>query len=381
MSSELRFNDHKFRIMLVGDPHEKPFYTAPEDRAKYEDYLQLQYAATRALKPDLVVLMGDNAGGASPEELREVLLRITEPYRAEGVPFAFILGNHDLEWDPEFTDREAHYDVYRTVPGCLLPGKEAVSDYGDYHLTVKATDGEADALNLWFVYSGNRAEPRYNSTYDFVKPEQIGWYKEQERALREKNGRQVPAVLFQHIPVPEEFRLLKKRSLFSLLADGVEGQDLRRGSYYSADRAAGTEGYVGEAPCAPDYNSGQFDAWKETGDVFAAFFGHDHMNDFVGMTDGIILGQCKTASFRVYGDGLMQGVRVLDLDDRCPRCLDTKMVRYRELVGKECRSVKGRNKAIPDRWNVKIDVALKALPFVGAAALPLTVLRLLRRKR
>lgn len=380
MQSQLRFQDHRFRIMLVGDPHEKPFYDTPDDRNRFGDYLRLQYAAVRELKPDLAVLMGDNAGGSSPEELRGVLMRMTEPYRIYGVPFAFILGNHDLEWDPEFTGLQEHYDVYRTVPGCLLPGEEQVSAYGDYHLTVKRTDGDDDALNLWFVYSGNRAEPRYNSTYDFVKTEQIEWYKGSERALREKNGGQVPAILFQHIPVPEEFDLLRKRSVLSMLADGVQGQDLRKGSYFSADRTAGTEGYVGEAPCAPDYNNGQFEAWKETGDVFAAFFGHDHMNDFVGMTDGIILGQCKTAGFRVYGDGLMQGVRVLDLDDRSPRCLDTKMVRYRELVGTDCLSIKGRNKAIPDRWNVKIDVALKALPFAAAASLPFLVRKMIGRK-
>ena len=379
MQSVLRFHNHRFRIMLVGDPHEKPYYDTPEERACYEDYLRLQYTAVRELKPDLIVLMGDNACGRTAEELREVLIRMTEPYRAADVPFAFVLGNHDLEWEDGVTDLREHYSVYRTVPGCLLPAEEQVSAYGDYNLTVKETDGNRDALNLWFVYSGNRAEKRYNSTYDFVKTEQLAWYINRERSLREENGAQTPAILFQHIPVPEEFRLLKKRSVFSLLLDGVEGQDLRKGAYYSADRAAGTTGYVGEAPCAPDYNNGQFAAWKEVGDVFAAFFGHDHMNDFVGMTDGVILGQCKTASFRVYGDGMMQGVRVLELDDRSPRCLNTRMVRYRELVGGDCLSIHGRNKTVPDRWNVKIDAALKALPFVGAALPP--VLLLLRHKR
>ena len=377
---QLQFHDHRFRIMLVGDPHEKPDIEKPEDKDKLADYLRLQETAVKALSPDLAVLMGDNAGGSSPEELREVMMRMTEPYRAAGVPFAFILGNHDLEWDPEFTDLQEHYDVYRTIPGCLLPEKDKVNDYGDYYLTVRHTDGGSDALNLWFIYSGNRAEPQYNSTYDFVKTEQIEWYKSTERALREKNGGQVPAILFQHIPVPEEFNLLKKRSVLSMLADGVQGQDLRKGTFFSADRKAGTVGYVGEAPCAPDYNNGQFEAWKETGDVFAAFFGHDHMNDFIGMTDGIILGQCKTAGFRVYGDGLMQGVRVLDLDDRRPRCLETRMARYRELVGSDCRSIKGRNKAIPDRWNVKIDAALKARPFAGAAAATLLAYRMFKRK-
>ena len=164
-----------------------------------------------------------------------------------------------------------------------------------------------------------RLEPKYNSRYAFVRTEQLDWYREKEKEIREKNGGTVPAILFQHIPVPEEYRLLRRRSLLSMLYDGVEGQDNRKGAYYTLDKASRAEGYLGESPCAPDYNNGQFAAWKETGDIFAAFFGHDHMNDFVGMTDGIILGQCKTAGFHVYGDGLMQGVRVLDLDDRCPR--------------------------------------------------------------
>ena len=366
--------------MTVGDPHEKPRWDAPEDNAKYQDYLTLQYAAVKALHPDLVVLMGDNASGRTPEELREVLLRITEPYRLSGVPFAFILGNHDLEWEGGEKDLQEFYDVYRTIPGCLLPEKAQVSAYGDYNLTVKQTDGDKDALNLWLIYSGNRAEPKYNSRYDFVKTEQLDWYKNRAASLRAENGETVPAILFQHIPVPEEYRLLKRRSVFSMLYDGVEGQDNRKGAYYTLDKSQGTEGYLGESPCAPDYNNGQFAAWKETGDVFAAFFGHDHMNDFVGMVDGIILGQCKTAGFRVYGDGLMQGVRLLELDDRSPRCLETRMVRYRELVGTDCRSIKGRNKVVPDRWNVKIDVALKALPVI-AAALPPALLLLWKRKK
>ena len=360
---QLRFHDHRFRIMLVGDPHEKPDYTSQEDAAKYQDYLELQYSAVRALRPDLVVLMGDNACGKTPEELKDVLLRITEPYRVNDVPFAFVLGNHDLEWEDGVSDLMEHYNVYRSVPGCVLPAKEQINAFGDFHLTIKHTDGGFDALNLWFVYSGNRAQPQYHSRYDFVKKEQIEWYKDTERALREQNGKTVPAILFQHIPVPEEYKLLKRRSPLSMLYNGVQGQDNRKGTFYTLDKTQYTDGYLGESPCAPDYNNGQFAAWKETGDIFAAFFGHDHMNDFVGMVDGIILGQCKTAGFRVYGDGLRQGVRVLDLDDRSPYDLHTRMVRFRELIGTDCRSVKGRNKTVPDRWNVKIDVALKAVPF------------------
>ena len=376
---ELQFKDHKFRIMAVGDPHEKFADTTEKDAAKIEDYMRLQYTAIEELKPDLVVLMGDNASGGSPDELRGVLTRITGPYALRNIPFAFILGNHDLE--SGVSDMDTQYDIYRSLPGCMLPGKDEVNDFGDYNLTVKNTDGTKDALNLWFMYSGNRAEPKYNSTYDFVKTEQINWYENKAAELKEKNGGIVPAVLFQHIPVPEEFALLKKRSIFSLLADGTEGQNNRRGSYYTLDRKAGTTGYMGEAPCSPDYNNGQFASWKKTGDVFAAFFGHDHMNDFVGMTDGIVLGQCKTASFRVYGDGMMQGVRVIDLNDRVPDNFETRMAYYRELVGPTCRSLSGRERDMRDRTSVKLETAGKVLPVFAALSAPLILKKLIKRKK
>ena len=48
-----------------------------------------------------------------------------------------------------------------------------------------------------------------------------------------------------------------------MLYDGVEGQDNRKGAYYTLDKASRAEGYLGESPCAPDYNNGQFAAWKD----------------------------------------------------------------------------------------------------------------------
>ena len=36
----------------------------------------------------------------------------------------------------------------------------------------------------------------------------------------------------------------------------------------------------------------------ENSDITSAFFGHDHMNDFTCVVDGITMGQCKTAGFR-----------------------------------------------------------------------------------
>jgi len=345
--------------MLVGDPHENERVNTKEERNKVQDYLALQYAAVQELKPDLIILMGDNATASTEEGLRNVLLRITEPYRVNNIPFAFVLGNHDLECN--VSDLHTQYNVYRSIPGCLLPDEENVSENGDYYVTVSSSSDNKDILNFWLMYSGNKAEAKYNSRYDFVKGCQLEWYKNNAEKLSEKNGGLVPAVVFQHIPVPEEYQLLDKVSPLAILTNGVRGQVGQEGSYYRLKK--GVRGYLGEGICPSDYNSGEFQAWKNTGDVFAAFFGHDHLNDFVGEVDGITLGQCKLSGFRQYGDGLRQGVRILDFTEDNVRAVATEMVYYRDLIGNECASITGLN-LLPDRITTKIDVVQNVFPFL-----------------
>ena len=88
------------------------------------------------------------------------------------------------------------------------------------------------------------------------------------------------------------------------------------------------------------------------------------MNDFVGPVQGIILGQTKCSGFHIYGDGLMQGVRMITLKENDPWHFETEMVRYRDFFGTECNSIKGLL-LFPDRWHINVGVTLKVL---GAAA-------------
>ncbi len=376
MKNKLKFSNDNFRIMLVGDPHENANDTTAKEKAVIKDYLALQYAAVKELKPDLVILMGDNADGDTPEELQNVLLRITKPYAENDIPFAFVFGNHDLE--SKVNSLKVQYDIYRTLPCCVLPSEEYVNDYGDYNLCIRNKNDTEDIFNIWLMYSGSGAAKEYHSYYDFVKKEQITWYENKAKEIKETNGHTIPAMLIQHIPVPEEFQLLKERSVFSMLIDGVSGQNEMKGKYYSLDKNKAF-GYLGEAPCSSAYNSGQFASWKKTGDIIAAFFGHDHMNDFIGVVDGITLGQCKTAGFNPYGDGLRQGVRIIDINEKHPENFITKMVYYRDLIGTECNSISGMEKVFPDKISVKIDVLTTILKYSAPVIVPLAAIKLIKK--
>lgn len=363
MKNSLKFKNNKFRVMLVGDPHESYRNSTEKQKAVIKDYLNFQYAAIKELKPDLVILMGDNARGRNEDELRNVLLRITKPYADSNIPFAFILGNHDLEC--EVNDISVQYDIYRSLPCCILPSKDEVNEFGDYNILINNSENTDSILNFWLMYSGSGAPKEYYSTYGFVTEEQISWYENKAKELQGEKTKPVPSMVFQHIPVPEEFNLLKEHSFFKMLTDGVTGQNEQKGRFYALDKTKSV-GYMGEAPCTSGYNSGQFSSWKKTGDVMAAFFGHDHMNDFVGDVDGITLGQCKTAGFNVYGDGLMQGVRIIDFNENNINSFNTKMVYYRDILGTECYSVSGSEKVLRDRTSVKLDVIKSVLKYTAA---------------
>ncbi len=376
MENNLKFSNKKFRVMLVGDPHENSKDSTPEDKARIKDYLALQYAAVEQLKPDLVILMGDNAHGDTPDEFKKVLLRITKPYAENNIPFAFVLGNHDLEC--KINNINDQYNIYRELPCCILPTPENVNSYGDYNILINSSDATAPVFNFWLMYSGNKAASEYHSYYDFVKPEQIRWYEEKAALLKTQYGKTIPSINIQHIPVPEEFELLKEFSFTRMLTDGVTGQNEQKGKFFALDKTKAT-GYMGEAPCTSAYNSGQFASWKKTGDVIAAFFGHDHMNDFAGYVDGIMLGQCKTAGFRPYGDGLMQGVRIIDINENTPDSISTKMVYYRELIGSECLSIHGSEKVLRDRTSVKLDAAKAVLKYSAPIILPVISAKILKK--
>lgn len=117
----------------------------------------------------------------------------------------------------------------------------------------------------------------------------------------------MPALLFQHIPVIQEYDALKKdpNGKFSLGA--------RR---YSVPDGALLDGVLRESPCPPLENGEEFESWKKTGDIVAAFFGHDHINTFTAKVDGIRLVQSPSAGYHSYGDS--HGGRLIVIDENIP---------------------------------------------------------------
>lgn len=196
-------------------------------------------------------------------------------------------------------------EYYQSYPGCLASAGN-VTGVGNYNLLVYGSNGKTPVVNLWFFDSGSYA-PEGQGKYDWVRQDQLDWYLETEAALAAQNGgTPIPAYAFQHIIVPDIYDAMDIVPSSEKKNGAVEGYGCRKGTYYSAASVM-EAGTLGEAPCPPDVNGGEFAAWKQGGDIVAGFFGHDHVNDFIIPYEGIDLINTNSTGFYIYGAGENHG--------------------------------------------------------------------------
>lgn len=367
LDEPLKFNaDGKFRILVFTDIHAKPDRESKKAKLKNRDTFLFMNSALDALKPDLVILGGDNCTNFDCEkglaEFYPVFEGVTRPMVERKIPFAAVLGNHEHDMPEEILDLVLN--EYARRPFCLAKNQyEGGNGKLDYRLIIKDSRGEKDAFVLWLMDANNLIGVEGRDVYDGVREDQIEWYERTAAEIKKNNGgKTLPAVVFQHIPVPEIYGLLRAPKFYELPVS-EKGHDFLNCYRFVKNKTC--EGYLGEGPDRSFYNRGQFASWKKTGDVVGAFFGHDHMNDFHGTFDGVVMGQCKTGGFWAYTDGCRTGTRVIDLNENNPRKIETKMVRFKEL-GLKSESLGPIQKRITDRQSL----ALHKLKWValGAAA-------------
>lgn len=327
--------DGKFRILHITDIHDvEPVMDDDENREipdnKDKETLNVIEKLVAKTNPDLVVFGGDNISGYWEEFtydlVQSTIQKITAPIRERNIPLCVVFGNHDGEcgFHTEFQMMQ-----YMEYPNCRSNlNDEDIYGCGNCCVTIKSSDGKKDALAIWLMDSNDYEKNSQGEfSYDHVHDDQIEWYEKRAAELRAANGGEaLPAILFQHIPVQQELNGFKE----------VTAEDEytfeRKGKYfYLANEIL--EGRVREVPCPPnmekDY-SNQLESWKKTGDIFAAFFGHDHINDFKMNVEGIDLYQTIGAGYFTYGKE--HGGRLIVLDENKPRTLYTESIEIERIT-------------------------------------------------
>lgn len=326
--SAFKFNsDGKFKIMMINDTQD----------VILKDVLQASYIKKIAEQeqPDLIVMAGDLLTdffpGATKSSLEKCLRQALDEINSIGIPFVATFGNHDHDWDEKGTlTLDEQMEIYKSYSNCAIVNNGC--DIGTYNIPVKSSDGKSVPLNIYVMDSNNKASGEGLLTgYQGLKPEQVQWYKDTRDGLKAATGSYVPSLVFQHVPVKEIYQFLDVVPFNEDHTDCIFSID--DGQWYKLNDKV-TSGQLGEVPCSESVNgnTGEYEAWLEHGEIIGAFFAHDHVNNFMGVTDeGITLGYNGGSGFSTYGRGGDRSARIFEIDEKDVENYETYLVTYNDV--------------------------------------------------
>ena len=327
----LRFNsDHKFKIMQIADTQEIP--------AVSPDTLSLINNALDREKPDLVIFTGDQIKGYSkkfkkdPAIIESTIDILVEPIAKRNIPFMVTYGNHDAQCG---IDNRGQYKFYAKYDNFISGDLRNSDDVGTADIQIYSSTEDKPVFELYIIDSHGKTKD--GAGYAPVDKKQIEWYVSRREQLKAENGGYLPSLVFQHIPVPEFFDVIKK------VPKGTKGAVPAYGAHENEyfvlnDETIAEGGFMLESPASPDVNTGEFEAMSEKGDVLGIYVGHDHNNSFVVKYKGVDLGYTQGAGFNVYGTGENRGVRIFELDETAPREYKTHTATFKELCGTKIKT-------------------------------------------
>lgn len=282
---KLTFNeDGSFRVLILADIHMD--HKAETDKIE-KTIMKLEYLVETA-DPNLVIFTGDNTIGAkSSFNLKKSITAITAYLEEHEIPWCHVYGNHDAEEGFSNENQQAAYESYAY---CVSKaGPEEISGVGNYVLGVYNRDGSLGAA-IYLLDSGAGT----TGNYEYIRDDQIAWYKETSELLERYNGKTVPAMMAFHIPLKENNYAWENRENKELVYEYTGG--------------------TLEAINSSNTDTNLFETVLERGDVKAIATGHDHINDYMLNYLGVKLCACPGFSSLTYRDGNVDGGRVFDLN-------------------------------------------------------------------
>lgn len=266
-------DDSDFRVMMFTDTHLN---------GSKEDEMTVGYIVENVTreKPDMVIFGGDNVSSAISKKRTTDFVKLMDNL---GVYWAAVLGNHDGEGVLTYS-RKQIIDLYASCDKSLVrQGQEDIDGNGNFTINILNSDGTL--RKVFFLmdsgdYMSDEMKEKYGVDkdeyrYDGVKESQVQWYKDKHDALTEEYG-VFKSITVIHIPPYQTRELAEAEYLYGERREGI---------------------------CESGFDSGLFDALKEKGSTEAVYFGHDHINDFGAIYDGILLSYIQSSGYGSYNMG------------------------------------------------------------------------------
>jgi hypothetical protein len=265
-------SDKDFKALMFTDTHIKG------DKELDNRTVSYMVNNIKSQNPDLVILGGDNVTYGFNKKRN---VQLAELFENLGVYWATVLGNHEGDGLLSY-DRAKVIELFSGYDHCLVKeGKEDVD--GNGNCTINILNSNGTLREVFFLmdtgdYMTDESKAEYGVTdpdevYDGVKTSQVEWYKEKHDALESEYGK-FKSVTLVHIPIYQAER------------------EYAEGDFLYGDKREGV--------CESGFDSGLFDAMKEKGSAQAVYFGHDHVNNFGTMYDGILLSYIQPSGYAAY---------------------------------------------------------------------------------
>jgi 3',5'-cyclic AMP phosphodiesterase CpdA len=276
LKKELFFkNDGTFKILQFTDIH------FSEDNETDHRTTELMRQLIEQEKPDFIITTGDTVYG--PYNTLHIEKALS-PMIESGIPWSYTFGNHDTE---EGDDYATLFPMITGLPNCITyNADDSIGGTGNHYIEVKNQQGETKWV-LFGMDSGAYNQIPSIGGYDYIKENQIHWYKKMIVDF-EVVVPSFSALVFMHIALPEYNEVWDFETCY---------------------------GEKREEVCCPRINSGLFAGMQEVGHTKGVFVGHDHVNDYMGSLYGITLAYGRATGYNTYGqDDYRKGARIIQLD-------------------------------------------------------------------
>jgi len=259
------------RVLQITDTHfGNP---KPEYREKDQRTCRTITGLIETHRPDLIVHTGDFVNNDNKDCTWDGL----DFMNALPVPWCHTLGNHDV--DPENGSLPVEEYRKRMRNAAFGYFDRNGRRYYAYRLDLIPKGQSKPAYGIFCFDSG------YAKNAKHVSDEQLEWFAGQMASDRRANIT-CPLLAMLHIPT-------------------VEFKRLRESGKYT--------GRADEEVCCETDTGRTFEAFKKSRRIRAVFCGHDHVNDFCGMWDGIELVYGRWTGWGGYGEG-ERGGRLIEID-------------------------------------------------------------------
>jgi 3',5'-cyclic AMP phosphodiesterase CpdA len=219
---------------------------------------------------DLIVLTGDATMSPQAPILFRQLIHFMEGLK---IPWTFVFGNHE-------TDFHAYEHFIKQIKNTrYLQFKVGpqIEDGGIGNFSIEFIHQSEVFYKAYFLDSkAERKDHGEEGEYDYLSLQQVDWYR------RHVSNDTTDSIVFMHMPLRQYIQV----------GDDYQGYFLEKMVY------------------AQGKDTGFFDAMIHFQRSKAVFVGHDHMNDFSFIHQGILLAYGRSTGYNGYGT-LERGGRMI----------------------------------------------------------------------